>query len=81
MHRQAGESLEMQNRYREAAEYYEKEDNYLKVIECLDMVNEWTLILEKIHQFANKMSDYEKQALLKKYSALALEELVYEIEF
>lgn len=51
------------------------------MIECLDMVNEWTLILEKIHKFANKMTDYEKQALLKKYSALALEELVYEIEF
>lgn len=27
------------------------------------------------------MSDFEKQALLKKYSALALEELVYQIEF
>jgi hypothetical protein len=45
------------------------------------MVNEWTLILEKIQQFASKMTEYEKQALLKKYSALALEELVYEIEF
>jgi hypothetical protein len=39
------------------------------------------MILEKIYKFADKMSDYEKQALLKKYSALALEELVYEIEF
>jgi hypothetical protein len=27
------------------------------------------------------MTEFEKQALLKKYSALALEELVYEIEF
>jgi len=37
------------------------------------LVNEWVLILEKIHKFSHKMSDYEKQALLKKYSALALE--------
>lgn len=27
------------------------------------------------------MSEFEKQALLKKYSSLALEELVYEIQF
>jgi tetratricopeptide (TPR) repeat protein len=45
MNKQAAESLEMMNRYREAAEYYEKEEGYLKVIECLDLVNEWTLIL------------------------------------
>lgn len=69
----------MQNKYREAAEYYEKDGNYLKSIECLDMVNEWTLILQKIHHFASSMQEYEKQALLKKYSALALEELVYDI--
>jgi len=67
----------MQNKYREAAEFYEKDGNYLKVIECLDLVNEWVLILEKINYFSTKMSEYEKQALLKKYSALALEELVY----
>ena len=72
MYKQAAESLEMMNKYREASEYYEKELNYLKVIECLDLVNEWVLILEKIHQFSHLMSDYEKQALLKKYSALAL---------
>lgn len=71
----------MQNKYREAAEYYERDQNYLKVIECLDMGNEWFLILEKIQKFAAIMTEYEKQALLKKYSALALEELVYEIEF
>lgn len=58
MNKQAAESLEMMNKYREAAVYYEKEDNYLKVIECLDLVNEWILILEKIHKFSNKMSDY-----------------------
>lgn len=63
----------MQNKYREAAEYYEKDQNYLKVIECLDMGNEWFLILEKIQKFASIMTEYEKQALLKKYSALALE--------
>ena len=45
MYKQAGESLEMQNKYREAAVYYEKDDEYLKVIECLDMGNEWTTIL------------------------------------
>ena len=71
----------MQKQYKEASEYYEKDNNYLKVIECLDMVNEWALIIQKIHKFAHLMSSYEKQALLKKYSALALEELVYEIEF
>ena len=46
----------MQNKYREAAEYYEKDDNYLKVIECLDLVNEWTSILEVIQRFSEKMS-------------------------
>jgi hypothetical protein len=35
----------MENKYREAAEYYEKADEYLKVIECLDLVNEWSIIL------------------------------------
>jgi hypothetical protein len=45
MNRQAAESLEMQSKYKEAAEYYDKDGNYLKVIECLDMVNEWVLIL------------------------------------
>jgi len=67
----------LQNKYREAAEYYEKDGDYLKVIECLDLINEWALILEKVNAFSSKMSDYEKQTLLKKYSALALEELVY----
>ena len=67
----------MQNKYRLAAEYYEKEDDYLKVIECLDLVNEWTLILNKIQKYSLKMSELEKQTLLKKYAALALEELVY----
>lgn len=37
------------------------------------MGNEWFLILEKIQKFASIMTEYEKQALLKKYSALALE--------
>lgn len=46
----------MMNKYREAAEYYEKDGSYLKVIECLDLVNEWTLILQKIHQFSEKMT-------------------------
>lgn len=41
MNKQAAESLEMLNKYREAAELYEKDDNYLKVIECLDLLNEW----------------------------------------
>ncbi len=35
----------MMNKYAEAAEYYEKDDNYLKVIECLDLINEWVPIL------------------------------------
>lgn len=41
----------MMNRYREAADYYEKIEDYLKVIECLDLINEWILILEKIHKY------------------------------
>jgi hypothetical protein len=45
MNKQAAESLEMQHKYREAAEFYEKDGNYLKVIECLDLINEWVLIL------------------------------------
>lgn len=45
------------------------------------MINEWGLILEKIQKFSDCMSSIEKQSLLKKYAALALEELVYEIEF
>lgn len=45
MNKQAAESLEMQNKFREASDCYEKDDEYLKVIECLDLVNDWTLIL------------------------------------
>lgn len=81
MYRQAAECLQMQKKYREAAAYYQQDCNYLKVIECLDLVNEWPLIIEKIHLFAHLMGAYEKQALLKKYAAMALQELVYEIEF
>lgn len=81
MNKQAAESLEMLNQYREAAVYYEKDGNYLKVIECLDMVNEWEEILKVIQSYSNLMSEIEKQSLFKKYTALALQELVYEIEF
>ena len=77
MNKQAGESLEMLNKYREASEYYEKEGCYLKVIECLDMVNEWEEILQVIQRYSHLMSELEKQTLFKKYSALALQELVY----
>lgn len=63
----------MLNKYREAAEFYEKEGLYLKVIECLDLVNEWYAILLKIQKFANLMSDIDKKSLFKKYSALALQ--------
>jgi hypothetical protein len=43
------------------------------------MINEWELILRKIQKFSNQMTDLEKKSLFKKYSALALQELVYEI--
>ena len=50
---------------------------YLKVIECMDMVNEWETILKIIQKYSNQMTEIEKQSLFKKYSALALQELVY----
>ena len=43
------------------------------------MINEWELILKKIQKFANEMTNIEKKSLFKKYSALALQELVYQI--
>lgn len=63
----------MLNRFREASTYYEKEGLYLKAIQCLDMINEWESILKMIQKFSKEMSELEKKALIKKYSALALQ--------
>lgn len=45
------------------------------------MINEWEQILKVIKKYEGQMSEIEKSSLLKKYASLALEELVYEIEF
>jgi hypothetical protein len=58
---------------------YDRDEDYLKMIECLDMVNEWEEILKVIKKYEAKMSEVEKSSLLKKYAALALEALVYEV--
>jgi hypothetical protein len=41
MPKQAGQSYEMLKQYEKAARMYDQEGDYLKVIECLDMSNEW----------------------------------------
>ena len=41
MLKQAGQSYEMLKKYDKAAEMYDQEGDFLKVIECLDMINEW----------------------------------------
>ena len=45
------------------------------------MVNQWEEILKVIKKYELEMNEVEKSSLLKKYAALALEELVYEVEF
>jgi len=63
----------MLEQYVKAAELYDREGEYLKVIECLDLVNEWEEILKVIKKYEEKMSEVEKSSLLKKYASLALE--------
>ena len=41
----------MLEQYLKAAELYDREGEYLKVIECLDLVNEWEEILKVIKKY------------------------------
>ena len=51
------------------------------MIEVLDLINEWEQILQVIDKFSDRMTETEKSAFLRKYAALCLEKLTYNIEF
>lgn len=81
MAKQVAESQYMQHRYIEAAQNFCEADDYLKAIECYDLVNDWQSVLKVLARFTDKIPEGEKQALVRKYSALSLEQLVHEVEF
>lgn len=45
------------------------------------MVNDWEAVLKVITKFSDKIPETDKQALVRKYAALCLEELVAQVEF
>ena len=57
MTKQAGQSYEMLKQYDKAAQMYDQEGDYLKIIECLDMSNEWEDILKIIKKYESQMSE------------------------
>lgn len=71
----------MMQKYQEAYQYFDETGDYAKTIECLDMINDWSLILKIIDKYSVKIPEGEKQSLVRKYAALCLEELVQSIEF
>jgi len=81
MVKQVAESLYMQHKYIEAGEHFAEGGDYLKSIECYDLVNDWEAILKIIKKFSDVIPELDKQALIRKYAALCLEDLVQEIEF
>lgn len=81
MVKQVAESLYMQHQYIEAGEQFAESGDYLKAIECYDLVNDWETVLKIINRFADIIPEADRQALIRKYAALCLEDLVQEIEF
>jgi tetratricopeptide (TPR) repeat protein len=81
MVKQVAESLYMQHQYIEAGEHFAEGGDYLKAIECYDLVNDWEAVLKIINKFADVIPEADRQALIRKYAALCLEDLVQEIEF
>jgi len=81
MTKQVAESLYMQHRYIDAGEQFSEADDYLKAIECYDMVNDWESVLRIIKRFNDKIPEADRQSLIRKYAALCLEELVAQVEF
>lgn len=45
----------MLEEYKEASIYFDKSDDYVKTIECLDMINDWSGILKLISKYSNKI--------------------------
>jgi tetratricopeptide (TPR) repeat protein len=73
---QAAEAFAACKNYRKAGEQFMKAGEYSRAIECLKMVKDYEKILDVIHANANSLSRGEKDKLIKKYVALALEELM-----
>jgi hypothetical protein len=80
MNRQAGESLEMLGRWREAVEYYEKDGIFEKIIECLDANGAWEFALRTVRRYSSQLTEVNKKLMLKKYCGLTLQELMEEVE-
>mmetsp|Transcript_18084 Transcript_18084/g.22604 ORF Transcript_18084/g.22604 Transcript_18084/m.22604 type:complete len:91 (-) Transcript_18084:4715-4987(-) len=60
------------NRYREAAQFFEKGDLFLRSIECYEQLQEWELLLHCLNRNQEKLGAVERQSMVKKYLPIAL---------
>ena len=71
---QVGECLMRigKRRYREAAQYFEKGDLFLRSIECYEQLSEWELLLHCLNRNQHKLGERERQSMINKYVPIAL---------
>lgn len=72
----SAEAFSAAKRYREAGDMFMAAREYPRAIECYKMVKDYEKILQVIDTFSKSMNRDEKDKLIKKYVALALEDLM-----
>lgn len=71
---QVGECLMRigKSRYKEAAQFFERGDLFLRSIECFEQLGEWELLLHCLNRNQHRLGEAERQSMINKYVPIAL---------
>lgn len=74
--KEAGESAFLCNKYDIAADYFDKAGDYIRAIDACEKLRQWEKILQLVHKYKDTMNFSTREAYLKLYLPIALDDLL-----